>query len=77
MGKGSHKFFKTVVNELNNALANLGESVSEVSPFIPEPMNFSEVTRLPADAKTSWLKETLKEIKILINNHTFLIDDPK
>ena len=35
MGKGLHKLFKAVVNELNNALLHLGESSSEVSHFIP------------------------------------------
>ena len=46
MGKGLHKVFKAVVNELNNALPNLIESGLEVSHFIPEPSNFVEVTRL-------------------------------
>ena len=41
MVKGSQKFFKDVVNELNNVLPNLGESGSEVSHFITEPRNFS------------------------------------
>ena len=27
--------------------------------------------------KKPWLKATLKEIKNLINNHTFMIEDPK
>ena len=56
MVKGIHKYFKLVVNELNNALPTLGESESEVSHFIPEPRNFAEVTRLPADIKKAWLK---------------------
>ena len=75
MVKGLHKLFKSVVNELKHALPTLGESGSEVSHFIPEPRKFSEVTRLPADVKKDWLKATLKEIKHLINNQTFIIDD--
>ena len=51
MGKGLHKVFKVVVNELNNALTTLGESGSEVSHFIPEPRNSAQVTKLPADTK--------------------------
>ena len=51
MGKGLHKVFKVVVNELNNSLPTLGESDSEVSNFIPEPRNFVEVTRLSEDTK--------------------------
>ena len=47
-----------------------------MSYFILEPSDFKEVARLPADVKNSWLKETLKEIKILINNQTFLMYDP-
>ena len=53
----------------------LGESGSEVSHFIPEPRNFAEVTKLSDNMKKTWLKETLNEIKNLINNQTFLIED--
>ena len=72
MGKGLHKLFKAVLNESNNKLPNLGESGSEVSHFITEPSNFLEVTILPADVKKAWFKETLKEIKNIINNQTFI-----
>ena len=41
-----HKLFKAVVNEISQVLLILGESVSEVSYFIPEPRNFAEVTIL-------------------------------
>ena len=34
MSKRLHKFFKSVVNELNNVLTTLGESGSEMSHFI-------------------------------------------
>ena len=34
MGKGLHKVFKTVLNELNNTFPNFWESGSEVSYFI-------------------------------------------
>ena len=47
---------------------------SEVSHFIPEPRSFSEVTKLSNDINKPWLKATLKEIKNLINNQTFLIE---
>ena len=53
----------------------LGESGSEVSHFIPEPRNFSEVTKLSENTKKTWLKSSIKEIKNLINNQTFLIED--
>ena len=76
MGKGLHKLFKAVVNELQNAFPTLGESESEVSHFIVGSSNFSEVTSLPAYVKKAWLKLTLKEIKNLIKNHTFLMYDP-
>ena len=33
------------------------------------------MTRLSEDNKKSWIKETLKEIKNLINNHTFLVQE--
>ena len=53
----------------------LGESGSEFFHFIPEPRNFSEVTKLSENIKKSRLKENLMEIKNLINNQTFLIED--
>ena len=55
-------------------LSPLGESGSEVSHFIPEPRNFAEVTKLSENIKKSWLKATLKEIKNLIKNQTFIIE---
>ena len=48
-----------------------------MSYFIPEPRNFSEVARLPVDVKKAWLKFFLKEIKNIINNQKFLMDDPE
>ena len=77
MDKGLHKIFKEVVNKLKNAFPNLGKSGSKVSHFIPEPGNFEAVTILPADIKKAWLKTTLKCIKILINDQTFLMDNPE
>ena len=74
IGKGLHKVFSTIVSEISQELTNLGESGSEVSHFIPEPRNFSEVTKLSENVKKPWLKATLKEIKNLINNQTFLIE---
>ena len=53
----------------------LGESSSEFYHFIPELRNFAEVTKLSKKKKKPWLKATLKEIKNLINNQTFLIED--
>ena len=58
-----------------NEFPNLGESGSEVSHFILEPINFIEVTRLPTDVKKACLKATLKEIINLIKNKTFIMDD--
>ena len=53
----------------------MGESGSEISHFIPEPINFSEVTKFSENIKKPWLKATLKDIKNLINNQTFLVED--
>ena len=74
MGKGLHKVFSTVVKDISQELTALGESGSEVSHFIPEPRNFSEVTNFSENIKITWLKATLKEIKDLINNQNFLIE---
>ena len=75
MGKGLHQVFGTVVKEISQELTPLGESGSEVSHFIPEPRNFSEVKTLSENINKSWLESTLKEIKNPINNQTFLIED--
>ena len=60
MGKGSHKVFKSVVNDISQVLPILGEYGSEVSYFIPETRNFSEVTRFLDGIKNPWLKESLR-----------------
>ena len=65
MGRGLHKVFST------------GESDSKVSHFIPEPRNFAEVKKLSDDIKKPRLKATLKEINNLINNQTFIVEDPE
>ena len=77
MGKGLHKLFKDVVNELKNPFSTLRESGSAVSHFIPEPRKFVEVIILPAEAKNAWLKTTLKDLINLINNQKFLMKDPR
>ena len=73
MGKGLHKFFKAVVNEISQVLPILIESRSEVSYFITDPINFAEVTRFSDDINKIWLKATLKYIKNIINNKNFLV----
>ena len=55
----------------------MGESGSEVSYFIPDPRNFSEVTIFSDDIKKPWLKSTLKDIKNLINNQTIVVQEPE
>ena len=76
-GKGLHRVFSTIVLEISQELNNFGETGSEVSHFIPQPRNFAEVPRLAENIRKTWLKATLKEIKNLINNQTFMIEDPK
>ena len=75
MGKGLHKVFSTFVKEILQELTPLGESRSEVSHFIPEPRNLIEVEKFSENVKKPWLKENIKEIKNLIKNQTFLIED--
>ena len=74
-GKGLHKVSKIVVKDISQYLPSLGESDSEVSHFIPELGKFSEVKKLLDDIKKPWLKSTLKEIKNLMNNQTFIVND--
>ena len=52
----------------------MGESGSEVSHFVTEPRNFAEVTKLSENINKNYLKATIKEIKNLTNNQTFLIE---
>ena len=77
MGKGLYKVFKTVVKEILQDYPPLGESGSKVSHFIPEPRNFAEITKWSDDIKKPLLKATQKQIKNIINNQTFLVEDPK
>ena len=47
-----------------------------MSHFIPEPMNVSEVTRLSAEVRKAWLKENLKDVKNIIHNQKFIMNNP-
>ena len=60
MGTGLKEVFKTVVKYILKDLPPLGESGLEVSHFIPEPRNFSEVTIFSDNIKKPWIKETQK-----------------
>ena len=77
MGKGLHKVFKTDVKEIPQEIPPLGESGSEVSFSIPKPRNFAELTILSDDTKKPWINANMKDIKNLINNHTFLVEYPQ
>ena len=77
MGKILHKVFRAVVNEIPQVLPILVESGSEVSYFIPDTIKFSEVTRFSYDIKKPWLKATLEEIKNIINNRNFIVQEPE
>ena len=76
MGKGLHELFKTVVKEISQDLLPLGEYGSEVYHLIPEPRKISEAKMFSDKKKKTWLKATLKEIKHLINNQTFIVEEP-
>ena len=77
MGKGLNEIFKNVVKDISKDLPPLGESGSEVSHFILEPIKFAEVTKLSDDIKKFLLKETQKDIKNLINNQTSIFEYKK
>ena len=77
MGKGSHKVIRNIVKDIYQYLPHLGESCSEISYFIPEHRNFAEVTKLSDYKKKPWIKAAQKEIRNPINNHTFLVEEPK
>ena len=48
-----------------------------MSYFIPEPRKSAEVTKLSDEIKKHWQKSTQKEIKNIINNQTFLVQEPE
>ena len=77
MGKVLQKSFKTVVKDILQEFPPLGESGSEVSHFILEPRKFAEAKKMSDDTKKPWIKVTLKEIKNLINNQTFIVEYPE
>ena len=77
MVKGTHKLFKAVFIEILQALPIFGESRSEISYLILEAGKFAEVTRLSKDINKPWLKSTLKDITNLINNKSFLFQEPE
>ena len=60
MGKGLHKVFSTIVEEIFQELTPLGESCSDVSHFIREPRNFAEVKKLSENINKPRIKATLK-----------------
>ena len=76
MVKVLHNVFKNVLKEISQDLPTLGEFGSEVSHSILEPRNFAEVATLSDYIKKPWLKATQKEIKNLISNQNFLVEDP-
>ena len=53
------------------------ESGLEVFHFIPDLRSFVEVTKLSDNIKKPWLNETLKDIKNIINNQTFIVQEPE
>ena len=77
MGKDLHKVFKTIVKDISQDLPPLVESGSDVSHFIPEPRNVSEVTKVSDDKKKPRLKAIIKQIKNLINNQNVFIEYSK
>ena len=77
MVKGLQKVFKTVVKDISQVLPTLGESGSEVSYFILDHRNFSEVTKFSDDKNKPWLKAIEKDINNLIKNQTFFVQYPE
>ena len=65
--------FKNVVNIFRKN-CHLWENLVQKFP-IPEPRNFAEVPKFSDDIKKPWLNATMKEIKNLINNQNFLVED--
>ena len=67
--------FKYDAKEISQDLPPLDEYGLEVSYFIPETRNFSEVNKFSDDIKKPWPKATQKDTKNLINNQTFIFKE--
>ena len=77
LGIGLHCLFRTISVEISKDTLEIGEQGLEVAPFLPEPKNSAEVTRLQNDVKKPWLRANLKEVKNPIDNQTSSIEDPE
>ena len=71
MGKGLHKLFGTVEKKFHRNW-QLWENLVEKFPISLQSL---ETFQLSENIKKPCLKANLKEIKNLINNQTFLIED--
>ena len=56
MVKGLHKVFSTIVKDILQELTPLGDSGSEVSHLIPEPISFAEVKKIIREHKETLAK---------------------
>ena len=45
------------------------------SDCFPEPMSVKQILRMPEPLKSKWLKSTATEIKVIMDNNTFNVDD--
>ena len=64
-----------MLKRFRKILLPLGEYVSEVYHFITEPLKIAEAKNMSDEIKKPWLKANLKEIKNLINNKNFIVED--
>ena len=76
MGKGLQKVFKTVVKDISQYY-HLWENLVQKFPISFQNLEtLMKLKKLSDDIKKPWIKATKKQIKNIIKDHTFLVEDP-
>ena len=75
MGKGLHKVFSTFVKDIFARIDTFGRIWFRSFSLHSRTKKLCWIKKIIREHKEPWLNETLKEINILINNQTILIED--
>ena len=80
-----HAALSAVMCEFEQALATevqkelmpeLGEPGLDPAMFTPEPRNIKDMLKLPMELRKPWMRSEKSELKNLVDNGTFAIEDP-
>ena len=65
-----------IQQEVKVAESAIGEPGSDPAMFTPEPRTIKDIFSLPADIKNAWIWAVKAELKNLIENGTFILENP-